>query len=490
MAVPSVAWAVSGAGVGSGWLVAGVLVAVAAGLVVSHVRAGREAAARAAERDGWGAWTEEQVAWVRSQSWEWLRRYKAATAQGRTDFAGVLRAVERGEVPVFVVDGAGREPDDPFHAVELLISRAWQEAAAEVIAVARRRKAAGEDVVAGVAPRLRGLVSRALAFLDDLERDVEDPDLLAGLFRVDHVTTLARRFTDSLLVLGGRPLPAGRAPVLVSTVLRSAIAETPDFSRARAAWPREAVAIAPHAGHAVIHLLAALVENALSFSNDRVLVTAERVTAGLAVEVEDRGLGMLPEQLERANRLLSEPGAADVRSQLADGRIGLLVTALLARQHGIHVELRRNLLGGTTAMVILPDTLLVTTGPELEAATAFPPPPGTEALVGDTPAPDLPPFPTPAGQDTHEAVPDGPQGACFPPTPPGPEAPGGPRPVLPQRTRQEHPSTPAAGPAALESDRPPNTRLMGAFSAGLHGHAHHAAADEGNNIKPENSPFA
>jgi hypothetical protein len=245
----------------------------------------------------------------------------------------------------------------------------------------------------------------------------------------------------------------------------------------------------------VIHLLAALVENALSFSNDRVLVTAERITAGLAVEVEDRGLGMLPERLEEANRLLSEPGAADVRAQLADGRIGHLVTALLARQHGIHVELRRNLLGGTTAMVILPDTLLVTTGPELEAASVFPSAPGTEALVGDAPAPDLPPFPASAsfptsglppfpfpfpapvsfpvpaqaGREAHEPVPDGPPASA-----PGP---GG-RPLLPQRSRQDRPSAPAGEPAAPESDRPPNARLMGAFSAGLRGHTHHANATD------------
>ncbi|MGW4206184.1 ATP-binding protein [Streptomyces sp. NPDC004726] len=348
------------AGAGAGWSVVGGGVVGAVGLLVAHVRAGGDATARAAERDAWSARAEAEVAQVRSQCWEWLRRFKSVTAQGRSDFAGVLHAVGEGRVPVVrAAPPAVGVPGDPFHAVELLLAQAWQEAAAEVAATARRRRDAGEDVIGSIAPRLKGLVLRALGVLDGLERDTEDPDLLGGLFRVDHVTTLVRRYTESLLVLGGRPLPAGRVPVLVSTALRAAIAQTEDFSRARATWHPDAVAVAPHAGPAVVHLLTELIGNALCFSEHQVLVTARPVAAGHVIEIEDRGLGMLPERLEWSNRLLEHPGATDVRDQLADGRIGLLVTAMLAQQHGIRVDLRRNLLGGTTALVVLPHRLLV-----------------------------------------------------------------------------------------------------------------------------------
>ncbi|MGW4034371.1 ATP-binding protein [Streptomyces sp. NPDC004838] len=484
------AWAVSVAGAGAGWSVAGGGVVGVVGLLVAHVRAGREAAARTAERDAWSARTEAEVAQVRSQCWEWLRRFKSVTAQGRTDFAGVLHAVGEGRVPVVrAAPPAVGVPGDPFHAMELLLAQAWQEAAAEVAATARRRRDAGEDVIGSVAPRLKGLVLRALGVLDDLERDTEDPDLLGGLFRVDHVTTLVRRYTESLLVLGGRPLPAGRAPVLVSTALRAAIAQTEDFSRARATWHPDAVAIAPHAGPAVVHLLTELIGNALCFSEHQVLVTARPVAAGHVIEIEDRGLGMLPERLEWSNRLLEHPEATDVRDQLADGRIGLLVTAMLAQQHGIRVELRGNLFGGTSAVVVVPHRLLVPVqvpvrGPAEETVTGSG---EMAAIVSGRPTGD-PDHPDHSDAPDHPGRSDGRDGYRSPE--PGSEPPprhdpapvgvaagavrphGGEsasRPVLPQRLRgaasdgtaHDRPMEAGAEPG------PASPGLAGAFSAGL-----------------------
>ncbi|MFI6286148.1 ATP-binding protein [Streptomyces sp. NPDC051018] len=461
----------SGAGAGAGWSVAGAGVAGAVGLLLAHLRAGRDTAARtaahAAERDEWSARAEEQVAQVRLQSWEWLRRYKSATARGRTDFAVVLGAVGEGRVPaVPAAPSAGRVPDDPFHAMELLLSQTWQEASADLAATARRQRDTGEDVIASIAPRLKSLVLRALGTLDDLERDTEDPDLLGGLFRVDHVTTLIRRYTESLLVLGGRPLPAGRAPVLLSTALRAAIAQTETFSRARATWHPGPIAIAPHAGPSVVHLLTELIGNALSYSEHQVLVTAQPVAAGHVIEIEDRGLGMLPERRESLNRLLAHPEAADVRDQLADGRIGLLVTALLAQQHGIRVELRPNLLGGTTAVVVVPPRLLVPVQePVREPADATVTGAGVMAAVVDdcAAAPGGFSSPEPPPRHDHAPVPAGARDARSS----GGESPS--RPVLPQRTRGATSGSPA--PARLvetgAEPGPASLGLAGAFSAGL-----------------------
>jgi hypothetical protein len=110
----------------------------------------------------------------------------------------------------------------------------------------------------------------------------------------------------------------------------------------------------------VIHLIAELVENATKFSapHTTALLRAQHVSAGVAIEIDDRGLGMVPADQQRMNVLLADPGRMDVGELLRDGRIGLYVVAALARRHGIRVQLQNNIYGGTQAVVVLPKSLL------------------------------------------------------------------------------------------------------------------------------------
>jgi hypothetical protein len=92
------------------------------------------------------------------------------------------------------------------------------------------------------------------------------------------------------------------------------------------------------------------------------------VVAGVAVEVEDRGLGMQRIDQERINLLLANPEDINLDELLRDGRIGLFVVSMIARQHGIVVRLQTNIYGGTQAVVILPQLLLAAPAPEDERA--------------------------------------------------------------------------------------------------------------------------
>ena len=89
----------------------------------------------------------------------------------------------------------------------------------------------------------------------------------------------------------------------------------------------------------MIHLLAELIENATLFSpsGTRVEVRAGRVANGFAVEIDDRGLGVEPEQLAEINRQLASPPDFDLAN--AD-RLGLFVGGKLAARHGVQVSLR------------------------------------------------------------------------------------------------------------------------------------------------------
>ncbi|HSR83490.1 MAG TPA: ATP-binding protein, partial [Streptosporangiaceae bacterium] len=108
----------------------------------------------------------------------------------------------------------------------------------------------------------------------------------------------------------------------------------------------------------VIHLLAELIENATTFSaaSNEVTVRAERVANGFVAEIEDRGIGIGAEELVAFNDRLANPPEFD----LADShQLGLFVVARLAGKHHITVTLRRSPYGGTAAIVLIPNSIVV-----------------------------------------------------------------------------------------------------------------------------------
>ncbi|WEH36866.1 ATP-binding protein [Streptomyces sp. AM 4-1-1] len=229
------------------------------------------------------------------------------------------------------------------------------------------------EVFVNLARRLQSLVHREIQLLDELEHEVEDPDLLKGLFHVDHLATRIRRHAENLAVLGGAVSRRQWSnPVSTTEILRSAIAEVEQYPRVKLVPPIDGT-LRGHAVADVIHLLAELVENATVFSSPhtQVLLRAQRVTAGLALEVEDRGLGLPVHEQKRMNALLADPDQVDVAHLLQDGRIGLFVVASLAHRHGIAVRLQSNIYGGTQAVLVLPQALL---GPDEDIAPTPQPP--------------------------------------------------------------------------------------------------------------------
>ncbi|MEU3194182.1 ATP-binding protein [Streptomyces sp. NPDC006992] len=233
----------------------------------------------------------------------------------------------------------------------------------------RLRPADQVAVFVNLARRLQSLLHREIHVLDELENQVEDPDILKGVFQVDHLATRIRRYAENLAVLGGAvPRRQWTRPVQLTEILRSAAAEVEHYQRVRLVPPIEGT-VSGQAVADVIHLLSELVENATFYSppQTRVLLRASRVTAGLAVEVEDRGLGMTERTQQRMNALLADPEGVDVGALLADGRIGLYVVGMLARRHGIAVELRGNIYGGVQAVLVLPHAMLGDQRPVAEA---------------------------------------------------------------------------------------------------------------------------
>ena len=233
-----------------------------------------------------------------------------------------------------------------------------QEAAVAAAVEQARLRRGINKVFLNISMRNQSLLHRQLGMLDGMERRTSDPAALADLFRLDHLTTRMRRHAEGLIIMSGATPGRGwRDPVPVVDVLRAAIAEVEDYVRVDVVSESPDL-VAGIAVNDVIHLVAELVENATVFSppNTRIEIRADRVGTGLVAEVEDRGLGLSPDEIGEINRLLANPSEFDL---VNSEKLGLFVVSSLAARHQINVSLRRSAYGGTTAIVLLPFGVIV-----------------------------------------------------------------------------------------------------------------------------------
>ncbi|GGQ20233.1 ATPase [Streptomyces virginiae] len=281
-----------------------------------------------------------------------------------------LRAGE--EIDVAAETPAGPPADDEITQVGEALGTVHR--AALSAAVERAELASGvSGVFVNLARRSQVLVHKQLTLLDSMERRADDPNELGDLFRLDHLTTRMRRHAESLIILSGAaPGRAWRMPVPLTNVVRAAVSEIEDYPRVEVRRLAEA-AVVGGAVADLTHLLAELIENAAQFSppHTKVRVSGEPVGTGYVLEVEDRGLGMGREALNDANRRIEQSEDLDL---FDSDRLGLFVVSRLSARHGVKVHLRTSPYGGTTAVVLLPNSMLqgaITVGdPEGDADAA------------------------------------------------------------------------------------------------------------------------
>ncbi|WNZ13349.1 nitrate- and nitrite sensing domain-containing protein [Streptomyces sp. 11x1] len=261
-----------------------------------------------------------------------------------------------------------------------------------------------QRVILGIARQSQNLVNLQLTKLDKLERQHQDPEILKGLYELDSTASQLRRYEENLVIISGeRPGRSWTEPVALIDILRSAVGEVAQYQRVEVHTDDE-VWIAPPAVADVIHLLAELIDNATSYSPapSPVGVRAAIVAKGLALEVEDRGLGMSEEDYAAFNAQLAVPPQFDVVALADDLRLGMFVIARLANRHGITVTLRASPYGGTTAIVLIPDEIVVreAPAPDEDGADPVEPPSRASLVAARVSAATAEPRPESVRQDT------------------------------------------------------------------------------------------
>ncbi|WP_329219562.1 nitrate- and nitrite sensing domain-containing protein [Streptomyces sp. NBC_01485] len=375
-----------------------------------------------------------------------IRLREATTTLAEKQLPDVVARLNRGErVDVSAEAMELDSSDDELGEVTRAFNSAQRTAVSSAVELADARRGF-EKAILGTARHTQNLVNRQVELLDKLEREHQEPDVLAGLYQLDSQANQMRRYEENLIVIsGGRPGRQWREPVLLTDILRGAAGEVAEYQRITVQCDHHTRLVA-HAVADVIHLLAELMENATQFSPEicPVLTRVDPVGMGLAIQIEDRGIGMSERDCAQVNDLLSKPPRFEALALGDDTRLGLFVVSRLAARHAIKVALRPSVFGGMAAIALIPEGLIVREHQQSGFMPGLTPGFVNEHVPGAGRAegqPHVPGRPTPARptrtRPTRTRPAHGRPGADFPPPPavmpfpgepflPSPPAPAGP----------------------------------------------------------------
>ncbi|WP_433179275.1 ATP-binding protein [Actinoallomurus sp. CA-150999] len=195
----------------------------------------------------------------------------------------------------------------------------------------------------------------------------DDPDVLEGLMKIDHMNAqLGRRAQATAVLCGSWPGQQRSAASLID-VVRGATSRIRDYLRVQVP-PQVNIAVVSRAVEPVVLAVAELLDNAARHSqpNTTVEINLRQTHNGVAIVIDDAGVAMDPEELQRAERLLSGRESVDINRLGDPPQVGFAVIGVLAARYGFRVAVdSRSPYGGVRAVLFLPSELLtqVATGP-------------------------------------------------------------------------------------------------------------------------------
>ncbi|WP_414169882.1 sensor histidine kinase [Streptoverticillium reticulum] len=256
-----------------------------------------------------------------------------------------------------------------------------------------------------IARRMQAIVHQQATDLREMEdRHGNEPEVFSDLLHLDHGTALIGRLADSIAVLGGsRPGRQWKNPVPLYNVLRGAMSRVMDYRRVDLHSVAD-VAITGPGVEPLIHAVAELLDNATRYSppQTRVHLTAVEVQSGVAVEIEDAGVGLTEEARRRAEAVLElADRGLDLNDLGETPRLGLAVVGKLSQMYGFRISLRSSAYGGVRAVLIVPQNLVTasaTPGGEIARAATLPPPKPRKKPGRPLPPPPALELPGPASE--------------------------------------------------------------------------------------------
>ena len=220
-----------------------------------------------------------------------------------------------------------------------------------------------QDFIANVSHELRTPLTVIIGYLEALEDDDIDPDMLRTLLsRLRPPANRMKALVEDLLTLtrlesSPMPGPADMEEVHAARMLESVVHEarqlaTPEHDIVLSADPTlTARAVATELHSAFFNLIA----NAIRYSPDggQVMVRWQQGEAGPRFEVEDHGLGIPKEHISRLTERFFRVDVAKSRVRGGTG-LGLAIVKHILRRHGTRLQVESELGVGSLFFFELP----------------------------------------------------------------------------------------------------------------------------------------
>lgn len=346
------------------WIVAVVAVVVAVAAASRAYRAGlfeQQAATRAelAERQAKAA--EARTAALLDEIRQLARRRIPAAALALSH-------------PSATVPGL-REAAEVDGGAALLLTEAVQAARTAVLEERGRVDAAARAAMRGTSAKIQSLLNQSQQLLHELQHEYDDPRIL----QLDFRNELALRRTQATAVLcDAWPGLARQNSPLVEIVL-GAQSRVAGYERIKVAnhLRDERLALAARAAEPLAIALAELLANATAYSHPDtdVQVTIQQSGGrGAFLVVDDAGIGMDEDALERARALLAGPSEV-LLTELGDPpQTGFAVVGRLVVQYGFHCHIEASPFGGMRTMLRVPAHLLTVLDEDRDLSALAPAP--------------------------------------------------------------------------------------------------------------------
>ncbi|MGW3569372.1 ATP-binding protein [Streptomyces sp. NPDC000941] len=246
---------------------------------------------------------------------------------------------------------------------------------------------AAQRAFVNIARRVQAITHQQAYDVREMEdKHGADYEMYHDLLHLDHGNALIGRLADSISVLGDSH--AGRQwrdPIPLYNVCRGAISRILEYPRVELHSVADVGIVGPGV-EPLIHAMAELLDNATRYSppKTRVHLTAVEVQSGVAVEIEDAGVGLTDEARKRIELTLAQASAGlDLNDLGETPRLGLSVVGRLAHKHRFQFSLRPSAYGGVRAVLVVPQSIICPTpapgGLVARAAKLPPPKPVTRA---------------------------------------------------------------------------------------------------------------
>lgn len=281
-----------------------------------------------------------------------------------------------------------REAAEIDGAAATLLTEAVQAARTAVLEERQRVDAAARAAMRGTSAKIQSLLNQSQQLLHELQHEYDDPRIL----QLDFRNELALRRTQSTAVLcDAWPGLARQNSPLVEIVL-GAQSRVAGYERIKVAnhLRDERLSLAARAAEPLAIALAELLANATAYSHPDtdVQVTVQQGGGrGAFLVVDDAGIGMDEDALERARALLAGPSEV-LLTELGDPpQTGFAVVGRLVTQYGFHCHIEASPFGGMRTILRVPAHLLTVLDEDRDLSALAPAPVSAPSAPAEPVAP-------------------------------------------------------------------------------------------------------